>query len=97
MEWKTKSSLIDCGIFKKRHMKTYMGWLSDWACRLANENVPYNIQNKQINDLRNRYIAKILLHNLNESIKPLVKSLNKFLELGTEKITELYRTGMQRI
>ncbi|MFS8025556.1 hypothetical protein Hanom_Chr16g01476441 [Helianthus anomalus] len=67
MEWRTQYNLIDSVIFTMRHMETYMGQLSGWACGLPDENALYNLQNKQLNDLRIKYITKILLHNLNES------------------------------
>ncbi|MFS7912024.1 hypothetical protein Hanom_Chr02g00124981 [Helianthus anomalus] len=97
MDWRTESNVIDCGIFAMRHMETYMGQLAGWECGLAKENASNDLQQKQLNELRIKYIAKTLLHSQNEDRRKLVKFLNKFLELGAAKITELYKAGYKRI
>ncbi|MFS7948453.1 hypothetical protein Hanom_Chr06g00560191 [Helianthus anomalus] len=90
MDRRTKSNGIDCGIFSMRHMEAYMGQFTGWECGLVKEDAPNEIQQKQLNDLKIKYIAKILLHSQNENRKKLVKSLNKFLEFGAARISELY-------
>ncbi|MFS8031258.1 hypothetical protein Hanom_Chr17g01543671 [Helianthus anomalus] len=89
MDWRTKSNGVNCEIFTMRHMETYMGKMSGWACGLAKENTPNNKQTKHLNDLRIKYTIKILLHEISERRKPLVKSLNKFLNLGPKVIIDI--------
>ncbi|MFS8026999.1 hypothetical protein Hanom_Chr16g01493281 [Helianthus anomalus] len=87
MDWRTKSNGIDCGILAMRHMEMYIGQLASWECGLAKENAPNDLQQKQLNNPRIKYIVKILLHSQNENRRKLIKSLNKFLELGAARIT----------
>ncbi|MFS7965804.1 hypothetical protein Hanom_Chr09g00766481 [Helianthus anomalus] len=87
MDWRIESNGIDCEIFAMRHMETYMELLAGWECGLEKEDAPNDLQQKQLNNLRIKYIAKILLHSLNENRRKLVKSLNKFLELGVARIS----------
>ncbi|MFS7929734.1 hypothetical protein Hanom_Chr04g00335991 [Helianthus anomalus] len=97
MDWMTESNGIDCGIFAMRHMETYMGQMAGWECGLAKEDAPNDLQQKQLNDLKIKYIAKILLRSQNENRRKVVKSLNKLLELGAARISELHKTGNRRI
>ncbi|KAL8209435.1 hypothetical protein R6Q57_006167 [Mikania cordata] len=62
MEKKTQNG-IDCGVFCMRHMETYMcGGPKKWNYGLMKE--PEG-QNKQLNQLRFKYLCKILMSNVN--------------------------------
>ncbi|MFS7964053.1 hypothetical protein Hanom_Chr08g00745611 [Helianthus anomalus] len=74
-----------------------MGHMAGWECGLEKEDAPNFLQQKQLNDLRMKYIAKIPLHNQNENRRQVVKSVTEFLDLGGAKINELYKTGHKRI
>ncbi|MFS7965803.1 putative papain-like cysteine peptidase superfamily [Helianthus anomalus] len=52
------------GWVESGHMETYMGLLAGWECGLAKEDAPNDLLQKQLNDLRIKYTAKILLHRL---------------------------------
>ncbi|MFS7956024.1 hypothetical protein Hanom_Chr07g00649701 [Helianthus anomalus] len=78
-------------------METYMGQIPGWACGLAKEDAPNQLQKRQLNDLRMKYTAKLLLHSENENKRQVTKSVRKFLDLGGERIHELYETGHKRI
>ncbi|MFS7927511.1 hypothetical protein Hanom_Chr04g00309981 [Helianthus anomalus] len=75
MDWRTNSNGIDYGVFAIRHMETYMGQMAGWENGLAKEDASNDLQQKQLNDLRMKYIAKILLHSKNENRRKVVKSL----------------------
>ncbi|KAL8222882.1 hypothetical protein R6Q57_020281 [Mikania cordata] len=63
LPWKTTQNGIDCGVFCMRHMETYMGGgPKKWNCCLMNESKG---QNKQLNQLRFKYLCKILISNVN--------------------------------
>ncbi|KAL8226643.1 hypothetical protein R6Q57_016475 [Mikania cordata] len=60
LPWKTTQNGIDCGM---RHMETYMGGgPKKWNCDLMNESEG---QSKQLNQLRFKYLCKILMSNVN--------------------------------
>lgn len=73
MKWRTKNNHVDCGVFLMLHMEIYNG-LKNWDCGLSLESQK---QSTQLNLLRSRFAAKILLSDLN-----LLK--NKFLKLVQE-------------
>ncbi|MFS7907206.1 hypothetical protein Hanom_Chr01g00068571 [Helianthus anomalus] len=70
MPWRTKYIVIDCGIFLMLHMETYKGVAGKgWECRFSNEctdagEITYK-HCKEIDDLRHKYIAKMLLSDAN--------------------------------
>lgn len=60
----TKANFIDCGVFAMRHMETYLGGGEyDDLCGLRREG---NAQKLQLEELRKKYAAKILLSDINE-------------------------------
>ncbi|XP_035830816.1 uncharacterized protein LOC118480200 [Helianthus annuus] len=71
MPWRTKNNVIDCGVFLMRHMETYKGVSGKgWECGFSNEctdagEISYK-QSKEIDDLRRKYITKMLLSEGNE-------------------------------
>jgi len=95
MPWRTTSNSVDCGIFLMRHMEMYKGEDEKaWSCGFAaNE----KSQEAQLEDLRRKYAAKILLHDINES-KDLVKNdVKAYLELPGPKKRSLQKTSKKRI
>ncbi|KAM0023918.1 hypothetical protein Hdeb2414_s0022g00609791 [Helianthus debilis subsp. tardiflorus] len=70
MAWRTKHNVIDRGIFLMRHMETYKGVTGKaWERRFSNEctdagDITYK-QRKEIDALRHKYIAKMLLSDTN--------------------------------
>ncbi|PWA38025.1 hypothetical protein CTI12_AA586450 [Artemisia annua] len=70
MKWRTKNNHDDYGVFLMLHMESYHG-LKNWDCGLCVES---ERQKRELDLLRSKYAAKILLSDLN-----LIK--NKFLKL----------------
>ncbi|KAL8251715.1 hypothetical protein R6Q59_035408 [Mikania micrantha] len=63
LPWKTTKNGVDCGVFSMRHMETYMGGgLKKWKTGLNPES---EAQRRQLNQLRFKYLCKILLSNVN--------------------------------
>ncbi|KAK9070408.1 hypothetical protein SSX86_010810 [Deinandra increscens subsp. villosa] len=94
MDWRTENNHIDCGIFLMRHMETYLG-IADWNCgfdKEENGNHPMLIE-----DLRRKYIAKILLHDTNESKEFTVDLMKKYAEIPGNQKRKLQMTSIRRI
>ncbi|KAL8260347.1 hypothetical protein R6Q59_028300 [Mikania micrantha] len=63
LPWKTTKNGVDCGIFSMRHIDTCMGkGVRKWKTGLHQES---EAQDKQLNQLRFKYLCKILLSNVN--------------------------------
>ena len=64
MGCRTLSNFVDCGIFTMRHMETYRGeGHYGHRCGLRTEG---KAQKFLLNDLRSKYVAKILLCEINK-------------------------------
>ncbi|PWA95445.1 hypothetical protein CTI12_AA050540 [Artemisia annua] len=60
----TKNNVVDCGVFAMRHMETYLfGGEYDDLCEFRREG---RDQQHQLDELRKKYAAKILLCDINE-------------------------------
>ncbi|KAJ0505879.1 hypothetical protein HanHA89_Chr12g0475511 [Helianthus annuus] len=78
MPWCTTRNVIDCGVFLMRHMETYKGTgVKKWKCGLSKEcnnagDILYK-QRKELDDLRYKYVAKIILSDVNQ-VRPFVEA-----------------------
>lgn len=67
----TKHNVVDCGVFAMRHMETYLfGGEYDDLCEFRREGKD---QQNQLDELRKKYAAKILLSDINKK-KAVVES-----------------------
>ncbi|KAJ9548708.1 LOW QUALITY PROTEIN: hypothetical protein OSB04_021251 [Centaurea solstitialis] len=85
MEWRTTENKIDCGIFVMRHMETFMEgikWVSGFA-------VEGDAQKNQIENLRYKYVAKILQSTLNINIEFVKAEVDTFAKQPIEKQQEV--------
>ncbi|KAJ9540989.1 hypothetical protein OSB04_027495 [Centaurea solstitialis] len=83
MNWRTTTNNVDCTIFMMRHMETYMGEkVKKWECGFAQECVT---QKTQLDNLRHKYVARILLSDLNEKNELVLKKNEKFCKIPIEK------------
>lgn len=81
--WKTKNNGIDCGVFLMRHMETYKGTsLKEWRCGFSTE--VSGKQGRELNELRRKYIAKILLCDINRSKHTVEAGVSRYLGLTDE-------------
>ncbi|KAI3751014.1 hypothetical protein L2E82_22004 [Cichorium intybus] len=70
MEWTTKYNNIDCGVFLMRHMETYKGEdLDKWDIGFEAEYEDNDDQQNQLDEMRKKYVTKILTWDLNV-VKP---------------------------
>ncbi|KAL8259002.1 hypothetical protein R6Q59_026955 [Mikania micrantha] len=93
MPWRTEFNTVDCGVFLMRHMETYKGCLLNWECGLCGENEVNNLQKLQLNDLRKKYVTKIILHDLNERFDWVTKDMMTYLRLPIEVRKEADRNA----
>ncbi|KAI3798056.1 hypothetical protein L1987_33323 [Smallanthus sonchifolius] len=96
MPWRTTENTKDCGIFMMRHMETYMGEEEKaWHCGFGLESE--KVQEKQIEDLRRKYCAKILLHEINGLKHYIVEELKTYLQISYPSRKILEENSKKRI
>lgn len=81
MSWQTNNNYIDCGIFAMRHMETYSG-NKDFDAGFVREGKE---QKKQIEDLRKKYLTKILLSEFNENIHVVESEIEDYHRLSLKE------------
>ncbi|KAM0012076.1 hypothetical protein Hdeb2414_s0002g00069761 [Helianthus debilis subsp. tardiflorus] len=90
MPCRTKHNIIDCGVFLMRHMETYKGVAGKgWECGFSNKctdagEITYK-QCKEIDDLRHKYLTKMLLSDANEYRSFVEPEVAKYKKLSTDK------------
>ncbi|PWA39313.1 ulp1 protease family, C-terminal catalytic domain-containing protein [Artemisia annua] len=76
MEWRTNKNVTDCGVFVMRHMETYMG-----RGAFCHEfKTPGIGQLVQIKMLRAKYLAKIVLMEINEVKEIFLKEAEAYMK-----------------
>ncbi|GJY39203.1 hypothetical protein Tco_0425567 [Tanacetum coccineum] len=81
MKWKTKKEKIDCGLYMIMHMELYEGsTAAQWKTGLLLENDKNH--RMQMDNLRSRIAAKILLHEVNIYQKKMSDYAKKMTEAG---------------
>ena len=87
MRWRTLGNHVDCSVFMMRHMETFMGGnVSKRECGLAEEGKE---QHTQLENLRYKYLAKMLLSEINEKKEWVTMKMNDFARLPAEKQNEI--------
>ena len=96
MSWRTEENSIDCGIFLMRHMETYMGYTSakNWRCGLKDEGPE---QQAQINELRKKYLSKILRSDVNINRSLVLNELDEYRRLPSDVKENLMKNRFLRI
>ncbi|KAJ0468125.1 putative Ulp1 protease family catalytic domain, papain-like cysteine peptidase superfamily [Helianthus annuus] len=110
MKWRTQHNGIDCGIFTMRHMECYKGEpVEKWDCgfnveyevpaniKKVKNKKPVNKQTAQLEDLRRKFIAKILLHEINEQRDYVIEDSKTFRDLSAKLKKQSYETSLDRI
>ncbi|MFS8001073.1 hypothetical protein Hanom_Chr13g01185931 [Helianthus anomalus] len=80
MSWRTLHNVTHCGIFVMRHMESYFGdACSNLKCGLSVES---EAQRPELNDLRHKYVAKILPSDVNTSKEIVAYEIKRFEKMG---------------
>ncbi|KAI3779370.1 hypothetical protein L2E82_09086 [Cichorium intybus] len=75
MKWKTKYNSIDCGVILMRHIETYKGEdLDKWDIGFEPEYKDNDDQQNQLDEMRKKYVTKILTWDLNV-VKPSIYTM----------------------
>lgn len=84
MEWRTNNNISDCGVFVMRHMETYMGG-GAFCQDLKKLGIGQSVQIKL---LRVKYVAKIILMEINEAKQKFLKEAEAYVKtiLPTNRI-----------
>nr|GEZ71918.1 hypothetical protein [Tanacetum cinerariifolium] len=76
LKWKTKENFHDCGIFTMLHMETFDGGpASNLDCELPVES---QLQRNMLRRLRFKFVAKILLHEINVHARKMLELAKEF-------------------
>ncbi|KAJ9560059.1 hypothetical protein OSB04_005219 [Centaurea solstitialis] len=76
MEWCSMENKVDCGIFVMRHMEAYNGEnMEAWNCGFDTD---LKKQKNQINWLRSKYAAKMLLSKKNINRRTVIDEMDTF-------------------
>ncbi|KAF5787718.1 putative Ulp1 protease family catalytic domain, papain-like cysteine peptidase superfamily [Helianthus annuus] len=97
MPWRTVNNSVDCGIFVMRHMETYKcTTIKDWKpkCGLAGES---EYQKTQLVDLRMKYLAKILLSDINIRKGVVISEVREYSKRPTEEREAMKANMFERI
>ncbi|KAJ0823748.1 putative nodulin homeobox protein [Helianthus annuus] len=100
--WQTLYNVIDCGIFLMRHMETYNGTsVKEWTCGFSAErNIKGEVlgnQAKEIEDLRKKYISKMLLSDVNTARVDVEREVKEFAYLDEDERVKLEEDAAERI
>ncbi|CAH1423565.1 unnamed protein product [Lactuca virosa] len=94
MNWRTRDNHVDCGVFCMRHMETYMGDKTvNWTCGLPKESKQ---QQSVLNELRIKYLTKILLSDTNTYRSKIIAQTAKFAKKTNEEIKDLLDKGWEK-
>ncbi|CAH1440865.1 unnamed protein product [Lactuca virosa] len=94
MNWRTRDNHVDYGVFCMCHMETYMGDKTvNWTCGLPKESKQ---QQSVLNELRIKYLTKILLSDTNTYRSKIITQTAKFAKKTNEEIKDLLDKGWQK-
>ncbi|CAI9278917.1 unnamed protein product [Lactuca saligna] len=98
----TKENYIDCGLFLMKHMETYKGGdPNKWIVGLEPEFADSDDKQIQLNELRKKYVTKILTSDLSiikPSLNRKLASYDKLSDAEKENLnTEEHLQRMERI
>ncbi|KAL8235377.1 hypothetical protein R6Q59_021477 [Mikania micrantha] len=96
MPWRTSHNHVDCVVFLMRHMETFQGNdEKEYDAGFALEED--KLQKRQLVDLRRKYAANILLHDINEVNSVVLSEMKAFLDLTADEKKALQKTAQARI
>ena len=97
MSWQTEKNFVDCGVFAMRHMETYTGKhvsKKEWDSGLSKESPE---QDKELVELRYKYLSKILLSDINLAKGEMMELLEKYEKMEPEKKEECKKNAETKI
>lgn len=95
MPWRIEKNGVDCGVFAMRHMETFCG--EDVYIWKSSFDIEGDVQKYQINNLRHKYVAKILLSNMNLNKQYMLDEAELYGKLSDMEKTLLRDGAEERI
>lgn len=94
LKWKTSGNGVDCGIFVMRHMESYMGEIvSKYVSGFVTES---DEQKKQLNNLRCKYVTKLLLSDLNTSKDKVIEQAEAYHMIDEIEKMQISQTAIEK-
>lgn len=95
MNWRSRNNDINCGVFLIRHMKVYMGdRIGNWNCGIHKKSSKN--YNNQLDDIRVKYLTKIMLCEINIYRKKIIQQSEVFAKKSNEQIKYLLAKGRKK-
>lgn len=95
IEWATTNNYVDCGIFVMRHMESYKGnGLAGFETQFQVEGAG---QKKQLDDLRGKYVAKIILSDFNSLVNHTTEKVREYDRLSKEVRSKFEKAAKAKI
>ncbi|KAL8231979.1 hypothetical protein R6Q57_001757 [Mikania cordata] len=85
MPWRTSRNHVDCGVFLMRHMERFEG-SDDKEYDVGFALEEDKLQKRQLVDLRRKYGAKILLHDVYEAKSVVLSEMKTYLDLTADEL-----------
>ncbi|PWA79650.1 ulp1 protease family, C-terminal catalytic domain-containing protein [Artemisia annua] len=86
LKWKTRNDKINCGLYAMIHMEHYEFEDEEWEIGILDEE---DAQHRiQMDVLRNRYITKILLHEINQHKRKMIHSAENWISKNPDEFEE---------
>ncbi|PWA61019.1 hypothetical protein CTI12_AA377290 [Artemisia annua] len=86
LRWKTRNDKINCGLYAMIHMEHYEFEDEEWEIGILDEE---DAQHRiQMDVLRNRYITKILLHEINQHKRKMIHFAENWISENPDEFEE---------
>ncbi|KAL8208937.1 hypothetical protein R6Q57_008349 [Mikania cordata] len=96
--WQTKNNFVECGVFAMRHMETYQGKpITDWAVDCGLKAEDEGGLKDQLNELRIKYLSKILLSDLNVLNHKVLSQMQEYEKIDKSEREKMKKTAHKRI
>ncbi|PWA74293.1 hypothetical protein CTI12_AA251470 [Artemisia annua] len=86
LRWKTRNDKINCGLYAMIHMEHYEFEDEEWEIGILDEEDPRH--RIQMDVLRNRYITKIFLHEINQHTIKMIHSAENWISKNPDEFEE---------
>ncbi|KAL8226014.1 hypothetical protein R6Q57_018571 [Mikania cordata] len=95
MPWRNLNNSVDYGVFAMRHMEKFKKTsVKEWKCGLTSKS---DEQQRQLNDQRIKYLAKILLSDINIHKSEVDSEVRAYVNLPKDAKEKLREGVFERI
>ncbi|CAH1425974.1 unnamed protein product [Lactuca virosa] len=95
MPWRTINNHIDCGVFTRRHMETYMGGsMNEFKVGFKNKSLA---KDDQLAKLRTKYLYKIITQEYNVHKDVVLQKVDQFHKIPSRQRSEMLSIAKEQI